>query len=457
MKVGTWGDPKEVTLKAGSPTALVFSPNSGTLALSSELAVFVFDMKTWSPRKISSEEGPAQKFIVAGFSADGTNLAVCRSAAVEWWDASTGNAVRSWESYGLGFFCSLSSDHNYMVTGGGPVYGEKHVELSNAFDGKSLGRQSNFRSGLFTSAISHSDQWIALGGGNYGPGGDLSLWSFKDFHEAGFVTEGKFPIAGLAFSPDDSLLAAGSEDGAVLLLAVDKLRGPMRTKQTRTLCGEVATEKRKVFIMPLAKVPGMMGEDFNYAWRLEVADPGKLAEFVGLPVAFQDWDVESNAADDKARVNKFIPLTPKTAAPGMQTRYAVFGDVQNPGWDGGFIVKVYGNERFVAASNSGECLAYGSLNSATTPNFEVLKRRLLAEGLFSVPRNPQTRGLDHERTRFIELFDHDVLEIRTDGEVVNLSHPRTQPTKKEEDFTRIFTQEEPFINSILHAGMQPAP
>ncbi len=455
--IGTWGEPKRIILKAGSPTALVFSPNSGMLALSSESAVFVFDMKTLSPRKVSSEEGPAQKFIVAGFSADSMKLAVCRYAAVEWWDASTGNTERGWGSYGLGFFCSLSSDHNYMVTGGGPVYGDKNVELLNASNGKSLGRQSNFRSGLFTSAISHSDQWIALGGGNYGPGGDLSLWSFKDFHEAGFVSEGKFPIAGLAFSPDDSVLAAGSEDGAVLLLAVDRLRGPMRTKQTHTLCGEVSTEKGKVFIMPLAKVPGMMGGGFSYAWQLEVANPGKLVGFAGLPVAFEAWDVESNAADDKARVNKFIPLSPKLAIPKMQTEYAVFGDVQNPGWDGGFVVKVYENGSFVAASNSGECLAYGSLNSTGTPNFGVLKRRLLAEGILSVPRNPLTRGLDHERTRFIELFSDDGLQIRTDAEVVDFSHPRTQPSKKEEDFARIFNQEEPFVSSLLHAGMQPGP
>ena len=63
------------------------------------------------------------------------------------------------------------------------MYREKNVELLNALDGKSLGHMSEIRSGLFAAAISHSEQWIALGSGNYGPGGDLSLWSLEGLHE----------------------------------------------------------------------------------------------------------------------------------------------------------------------------------------------------------------------------------------------------------------------------------
>lgn len=452
-KVGTWGEPRRIILKAGRPNALVFSSDGKTVALSSEFAVFYCDLRTWNSRKLRSRSGPAEEFIVAGFSADGRELAVCRAAAIQWWDVDTGKVVKNWAPHGLRFFCSLSFDRNYLVAGGGAILTGKNVEVLNASDGKPLAGHSGFRSGLFASAISHTGQWIALGGGDYGGGGDLSLWSLRDLHEVGFVSEGRFPIQGLAFSPDDSLLAAGSHDGVVLLYAVERLRGPQRTKQPLTLCGEVLAEGDKVYFIPLSKVPTPMSRDFDYAWKLEVAEPGKLLESVGLPVVFQDWEIESDAVMDKARVNKFISISSKPAAPELHAGYAIFGDVHNPGWNEGFIVKVYGTGDFIAATNSGECLACGSLNTTTTSSFAALKTRLLAEGFLSVPRNPLTRGLDHYGTRFIELFDKGGLEVRSDAEVVDFSRPRARPTKKEEDFTRIFNQEEPFIHSLLQAGM----
>ena len=269
-EVGVWGSPKRIILKAGSPTKLIFSPDSRSLALSSEFAVFLCDLKTLGSRKLSSGAGPNQEFIAAGFSLDGKQLAVCRSAAVQWWDVSTGRTDKSWEARGMGFFCDLSASRRYLLNGGGAVYRDKSVELLNALDGKSLGHVSAIRSGLFASAISHSEHWIALGGGSWGSGGDLSLWSLEDFGELAFTSAGEFPLMDLAFSPNDSELAAGSHDGAVFLYAVEKLQGPERTKQEYPLCGEVGREDKKLFIVPLAKVPLPMTRDLSNAWRIEV-------------------------------------------------------------------------------------------------------------------------------------------------------------------------------------------
>lgn len=454
-KVDTWAEPRKIILKAGSPTALAFSPDGGELALSSKSAVFLCHMKGWSCRKLSSRAGPTQEFIGAGFSRDGTKLAVCRNAAVQWWDVATGQTVESWDSSRLGFFCSLSSSRKYIVAGGGAVYRDKNVELMNASNGQSLARLSEFRSGLFTSAISHSDQWLALGGGNWGSGGDLSIWSLPDFHEIGFVSAGTFPIQGLAFSADDSVLAAGSHDGVVFLFSVEKLRGPERTKQKYALCGEVLADKNKVYIVPLARVPTPLSREFNYAWSFEVVEPGSLTALAGYPVVFQDWEIESNAAMDRARVTKFASLWSAPTTGNLRSEYVVFGDVQNPGWDKGFVVKVYGGGSFVAAGNSGECLAYGPLSMTKTPNFDTLNLRLLGEGLLAVPRDPLTRETDHYRTRFIELSHGGDLQVRSDAEMIDFS--RTHPTKKKEEFTRILNQEQWFIDFLLHAGMHPVP
>ena len=453
-QVGIWGKPKRIVLKAGSPTKLAFSPDSRFLAVSSDLAVFLCDLKTLSSRKLSAGAGHGKEFIVGGFSIDGKKLAVCRSAAVQWWDVSSGRADKTWEARGLGFFCDLSASRRYLLDGGGAIYRDKNVELLNASDGKSLGRVTTIRSGLFASAISPSEHWIALGGGSYGSGGDLSLWSLEDFREIGFTSVGEFPLIDLAFSPDDSELAAGSQDGAVFLYSVEKLQGPERTKQEYPLCGEVVREDKKLFIVPVAKVPTPMSRDFSDAWRLELAEPNALASFAGYPVALQDWEIESNAAMDKARVGRFTALSSQSARQGNRPEFVVFGDVQNPGWDEGFVVKVYEENSFVAANNSGKCLAYGTLSNL---GFASLKDRLVREGLLNIPREPLTRGLDHYRTRFIALSVAGELQVRSDAEVVDFSKPRTHPTKKEEEFTRVFNQEQQFIDSLLKAGMHVAP
>jgi hypothetical protein len=454
--VRTWQEPKKLVLKAGSPTALTFSPNGAELALSSDIAVFICESKAWTCRKLTWHVGPAHEFIGAGFSQDGTKFAACMHDGVQWWDLATGQTERSWESRGLGFFCTLSPNRTYLVVGGGGIYGKKHVQLLNASSGESLARLSEFRSGLFASAISHSEKWLALGGGSYGSGGDLSLWSLPDFHEVGFVSVGTLPVEGLAFSADDSVLAAASDDGAVFLFSVEGLRGPARTEQKNALCGEVLTEQGRVYIVPLTKVPTPMRRDFNEAWRLEVVEPGAIAALAGRPVILKDWEIESKSDADRAIVNKYAALQSTVADANRFAEYAVFGNVQNPGWNKGYVLKVYASGDFVAASNSGECLAYGTLSTTTTPNFDILKARLLAEGLLAVPRDPLTRGLDHYGTRFIGLFNGVELQLRSDADVVDFSKPKTEPTRKEKEFGRILNQEQAFIDSLVHAGMHSA-
>ena len=451
-KVGAWAEPRRIILKAGSPTALAFSLDARELAISSNFAVFICDLKSWQCRKLKSRTSTKEEFIVAGFSGDGTKLGVCRLGAIQWWDVATGHTVKSWDTKELGFFCSLSSSRKYIVAGGGAILGDKNVEVFDASKGESLARLSAIRSALFTSAISPTDEWIALGGGDYGwSGGYLSLWSLPNFREIGFVFAGRSPIQELAFSADGSVLAAGSHDGVVFLFSVEKLRGPERTKQGYALCGEVLAENKKLYIVPIAKVPPPMSLEFDYAWELEVVDPGALTSLAGYPVVFQDWEIESNTAVDRARVNKFASLWSEPKAHKLRTEYVVFGDVQNPGWNKGFVVKVYGGSSFVAASNTGECLAYGPLSVTKTPDFDTLSARLVSEGLLAVPRDPLTEGADHYRIRFIELSKGGSVQVRSDAS------PSSQPTKKQEEFRRIFGEEEGFIDALLHAGMHPPP
>ena len=123
----------------------------------------------------------------------------------------------------LNFFCNISPKGHYLVSGGVAVYGKKLVEIWHLGDSNPPAEISGFRAGLFASAISHSEKLVAFGGGDYGSGGDVVLWKIGEAQETGHVLTGKFPIQSLAFSADDTILAAASHDGAVFLYAVDHI------------------------------------------------------------------------------------------------------------------------------------------------------------------------------------------------------------------------------------------
>ncbi|MDT5157974.1 MAG: hypothetical protein QOH51_2331 [Acidobacteriota bacterium] len=451
--VGAWTSRKTVIAHRGSPKSLTFSPKGMKLAFTSEEAAVLYDLRSGKVTTLAARKTERDSFIGISFSPDERSVTVFSDTAVDVRDAESGKLIRSWKPTGGGFFGRSSPDGRFVIAGGGAVYGRKAVEVWNAEDGKKVSEVSDFRGGLFALAVSNSGKLFAVAGGNYGSGGDLSLWDLQEAREMGYVSFGEMPIEGLAFSPDDTVLAAGSNDGYVLLYAVDRIRGPEVKKQTEALCGEVAAEGDKVFIVPLSKVPGPMTRDFEYAWKLEVANLGSLAGRAGSPVVLQDWAIESNSATDRARVGEFKQLLSRGDTPGATSNYILFGDIQNPGWNEGSIIKVYGDGSFVAANNPGRCLAYGHLDQLNT-SFESLKNRLISEGLLSVPKEPLTLGADHYRTRFIGLGSGGAPELRSDADSIEVLL-KGGPAKKREAFSRIFSQEEQFINSLLRAGLRP--
>jgi WD40 repeat protein len=132
----------------------------------------------------------------------------------------------------FGFFGNLSPGGSHFIVGGGPVFGKKSVQIWDVNEKKLVGELTSFRSGVFSVAISHSGSLFALAGGDHGDGGDLSLWSVDDVREIAYTEFGKTPMSSIEFSPDDAILAAGAEDGFVLLYAVERLKGlSLRSKR----------------------------------------------------------------------------------------------------------------------------------------------------------------------------------------------------------------------------------
>jgi hypothetical protein len=449
--VGSWESPKTVLSRRGKTKSLAFSPSGTKLAFASEESAILYDFTSRKVITLGVRKNQQDSLISVSFSPDGRSVTLFRDDAVEFVDSESGRLIKSWRPSRGGFFGRSSRDGRYVIAGGGAVYGEKAVEVWDAQEGEKVAQVSDFRSGLFSLAISNSGKLFAVAGGNYGSGGDLSLWDLKEAREIGYVSFGRFPIQGLAFSPDDKVLAAGSDDGFVLLYAVDRIRGPEVKKQDSTLCGEVIVEGERTFVIPLSKVPTPMSRGFEYSWRLEVANADALAGAVGSPVELRDWAIESSASTDRARVGELRVLQPRGRGEAATSGHIIFGDVRNPGWNEGFVAKVYGDGSFVATDNSGKCLAYGRLSQLKT-DFESLRKRLVGEGLLSVPKEPLTLGASHYRTRFIELMSGGAPELRSDADSIEVLL-KGGPAKKREAFSRVFDLEEQFINSLLRAGL----
>jgi|GEM_PF-3344637 len=451
--VGAWRSHKTLLSGRGDSKDLVFSPDGTKLAYATETEALLYDLRTGRPTVFAKQTERARSFEGVSFTPDGRFVVACAGRSIVVWDVAAQKILKSMEGPGETFFGRLSPDGTRLVVGGGSVYGSKNVEVRTFPEGEKLHGLTEFRNGLFAVAVSNSGKLFALAGGTYGDGGDLSVWDMSDAREIGFASYGRFPIQGVAFSPDERLLAAASEDGFVLLYDLARLRGP-HVKKQEPLCAEVASEGGKTFVQHLAKVARWFGREFDFPWRLEVSNAERMAAAVGAPVVLQDWSIESSAAEDRARVAGFRTLLAGGRADEAAAEHIVFGMSQNPDGAKGYVAKIYADGSFVSASSSGKCLAHGHLGELKT-DFEAVRKRLLGRGLLAVPKEPLTLGAAHYRTHFIEVFSGGVAETRSDAD--DPGPLLDGVSKKREAFRRVFEPELPFINSLLGAKNQQAP
>jgi len=445
--VGQWRSKKTILQHRGSSEDLTCSRTF--LGFASEDVALIYNLKTAEVVVLATRNSDGGSYNGISFSPDEKIVAVTGRRATWLWDVETRKQLATWEAKSFGFFGRLSPTGTHLISGGGPVFGKKSVQIWNVKDTKLLYELNEFRGGLFSIAISHSGNLFAVAGGDYSESGNLSLWGVDDGREIGFTSFGDSPIHGLDFSPDDSILAAGSEDGYVLLYAVERLTGAVTKKQDSLLCGEIVLEGNRAFIRSLTKVPLPM-RDFGYPWKLEIINSDAIAALNGSPIVLQDWSIESTAGTDRARIKEFrLLLEDRTRG---NSEHLVFGYTQNPGWDEGFIAKLYGDGRFVAASTTGKCLAYGSLDDFKT-DLTTIRNRLISKGLIDIPRDPLVLGTDHYGTGFIEVKLNGVPQLRSDADDIAVLL-KGGPAKKRQAFSRIFVQEQPFVDSLLKAGMK---
>ncbi|HET8783137.1 MAG TPA: hypothetical protein VFM63_12010, partial [Pyrinomonadaceae bacterium] len=199
--VGAWRSPKTILRQRGSAKDLTFS---GTLlGFASENEALLYNLDTDKVFVLASKTDPMGSFTEISFTRDGKTVAVSAHRKAFLWNVETKQQLDTRDLKAFGFFGSLSPTGSHFIVGGGPVFGKKSVQLWNVQEKRLVSELTDFRSGIFSVAISHSGSLFALAGGDHGDGGDLSLWSFDDVREIAYTQFGKTPISGIEFSPDD--------------------------------------------------------------------------------------------------------------------------------------------------------------------------------------------------------------------------------------------------------------
>jgi WD40 repeat protein len=223
--VGAWRSHKTLRAAEADTSDLVFSPDSTKLALATEEAALLYDLRT-GRETVVTKKTERDEINGVSFTPDGRHVVAFDERSIRVWDVAGRKTVNVIGGAAGSFFGRLSPDGRRTVSGGGGIFGGKAVEVRTFPEGQKLHGLSEFRNGLFAVAVANSGRLFALAGGDYGDGGALSLWDMDDAREIGYASFGGVPIQGVAFSPDDKLLAAASYDGFVLLYSVERLRGP---------------------------------------------------------------------------------------------------------------------------------------------------------------------------------------------------------------------------------------
>lgn len=450
-QVSSWSRKTAPRSPRGQANSLEFSSDGGRILIGYNSGVFLCPIGGRQCARLATVSSKNRYFGSATFSRDGHAMMTAEEGGFALRDLRNGRKLRVFPAaQGAGFFVSITPAGDYFVGGGGSILGPKSVVIGRLPAGDKVAEIAGFRTGVFSVAISRSGKLLALGGGAHGAGGFLSLHQIPGGQEIAYRDYGQFPIEGLSFSPDDSWLAAASGDGEVVIYRVSLLKGPEVRRQGYFQCGEVAVDGNQISFVPLSKVPVPMWGEFEYAWQEKLLKPENFVGMNGTPLALLDWEVHSSVAEDKVLVRDFKALT--TLPSDQHSRdHIVFGDVQNPGWNRSKILKIFSDGSFVAATNLGVCMAYGSLSDIRSDwSFEDLRAELLSGGLLEIPEEPQTRGTDHYRTRFIQLSSGEQQHLRTDAEQWTQGEPR--PEGKVEKFDQLWSHFETILEKLMRAG-----
>ncbi|MGI8924478.1 MAG: hypothetical protein ACR2HJ_10660 [Fimbriimonadales bacterium] len=153
------------------------------------------------------------------FSPDGTMLTACRSNAggLRIWETSTWTVLRDVPGAENAATCTWYPSSQYIFSAGGASFG--HVAVSRVADGNTRLWYTQAEHATCPVAVSTDAQQLFLGAGN---AKHIYVYRESDGQLISTLGDHTGPVAGVAFSPDNALVASGSGDRSIQLFQAEQ-------------------------------------------------------------------------------------------------------------------------------------------------------------------------------------------------------------------------------------------
>lgn len=201
--------------------AMAFSPDGTLLALAGHHEIILRSAD--GQQVLGRLLGESPRLESLAFSPDGRLLAACGGAASEWgeiqlWDVASRTLVRSIRASGDSVFgVSFSPDGTRVAVG----CADKLVKAFAVADGQELMRCDNHLDWVFGTAWTLDGQRLATASRDKA----LKLIDVATGHLIDDISRPRDPWLGLARSPRENLIAAGTDTGAVMIYKMEPRGG----------------------------------------------------------------------------------------------------------------------------------------------------------------------------------------------------------------------------------------